>query len=272
MEIPDGPRAAEILTATLAPRPFVVAIFRNGSTVVGAGQPGSDVDFTVILRRKSDRAKTLALLRGRLEYLGLDHGVPTFRGRRRIGVVLLARSTVEGILRSLYRTPESLLELQGVVQHKIVEAAAVHDPRGVLPRYQRRATAYPARIQRAVFAKAIRSLEVAYRDWGTRNEFHFAASLPPILEAICVALYARNRRLFMVPGKRLHRDLRTLRPDLEEDLRGLVRSGGSARSRREGREILGGIVDRLRTGFPPLESRRGDYRKSRSPVARVRGA
>ena len=236
------------LRSIFSSRSWVSAIFLNGSTVAGTDQSGSDVDFTVIVSRPADRARALGLLRRRFgyRYLGLDHGVPTFRARRKIGVVILDRGTVDRWLGRLYRSPEDLRNLQGVIQHKIVEAVAVHDPQGVLPRFQKRATAYPARIRRVVLSEALRLLDEAYRNWGSRNEFNYVSELPSLLTEICTALYARNRRLFMVPFKRLHVDLKGLRPNIEREMYRLVRSGRTARTRAQARMTLGRILEKLR--------------------------
>lgn len=238
------------LRSLLSSEPWVMAVFRNGSTVVGTDQPGSDVDFTVLVREPRDRARALALLKRRFRFLGMDHGVPTFAGRRKIGITLLDRATVEDLLRHLYRSPEDLLERQAAVQHKIVEAVAVHDPQGLLKVFERRAAAYPRRIRRAVVARSLRSLETAYGEWGFRNEFQYAVEMPRIIEDICLNLYARNGRLMMMPLKRIHKDVRELKPDIGADLLRLVRGGRTARSRSRGKQALGRILTRLRADPP----------------------
>lgn len=241
-------RVSDRLNAALSPQSWLVAIFHNGSTVAGTDQSGSDVDFTIIVRRSKDRGRVLQVLKHRFgyRYLGLDHGTLSFRDRRKVGITVVDRPTVDRWLRRLYRGPEDLLALQGVVQHKIVEATSIYDPQGLLAKYQQRVNAYPIRIQKAVFSQATKSLETVYENWGSRNEFHFAAELPSLLENICIALYALNRRLFMVPYKRLHVDLTTLRPNIQVELYRLVRSGRSARSRTEGRKVLQTILRKLR--------------------------
>lgn len=244
-------RVIDRLKAALSPQPWVVAILHNGSTVAGTDQPGSDVDFTVIVRQARDRGKVLGLLQQKFgyRYLGLDHGTLSFRARRKIGIAVADRPTVERWLRCLYQTPEDLLELQGVVQHKIVEAVPVYDPHELLANYQREVGTYPDKIRKAVSSQAIKSLEAAYENWGSRNEFNFVSELPPLLENICIALYALNRRLFMVPYKRLHADLTTLRPNIEAEMYRLVRSGRSARSRIEGKKVLRRIIRKLRAAM-----------------------
>lgn len=243
-------RAENRLRAALSPHPWVLAVFRNGSTVAGTDRPDSDVDFTVIVARTNDRPKVLGVLKRGFgyRYLGLDHGTLAFRDRRKIDITVLGRPTVENWVRRLYRSPENLLELQHVVQHKVVDAVPVYDPQRLLAGYQRKTRAYPQRIRKAVVAKAVESLDAALEDWGSRNEFQFVLGLSPILENICLALYARNRRLFMVPGKRLHVDLRRLRPNIEPEMRRLVRGGRSARSREEGKRSLAIIIRRLSVG------------------------
>ena len=236
------------LTAALSSRTWVLAILNNGSTVAGTDQRESDVDFTVIVRRSADRARTLRLLRRGFSYryLGLDHGVPSFSDRRKIGVLILERAAVERWLRLLYRSPKDFLELEGTVQHKIVEAVGIFDPRGLLETYQAKVAAFPRRIRRAVVSHALETLDTAYENWGFRNEFQYTAQLASLLENISIALYTRNCRLFMLPFKRLHADLPQLKPNIEGEMRRLIRGGRSVESRRDGRRALRSIIQKLR--------------------------
>jgi len=203
----------------------------------------------VVVRQARDRTTVLRVLRRRFRYLGLDHGVASFAGRRKLGITILDRASATRLLRRLYRSPEDFLESQGVVQHKIVEAIAIYDPGGLLPRYQALADAYPQPVRRAVFRGAIRSLEATYEEWGWRNEFHYASDLPSILDSVCLALYARNRRLFMTAFKRLPKDLKELTPNLEAQVYRLARGGRSERSRRAARGVLKQILRKTRQGW-----------------------
>lgn len=81
-----------------------------------------------------------------------------------------------------------------------------------------------------------------------RNEFNDAFELSSILKALCLALYDRNRRLFMLPLKRVHRDFKELKPDIEAEVLRLARNGRTVRSRREGRVALRQIIRKLRSG------------------------
>jgi len=247
--LPGPARAAgQRLYDVLSPRPWVAAVFHNGSTVAKTDQPESDVDFTVVVQGRGAEARTLRLLKTqfRYHYLGLDHGVPSFRARRNLGIVIVDRPTIEDWLARLYRSPEDFLDLQGVVQHKIVEAVPIFDPDHLLDRYQARARAYPRRMQKAIFSRAMNSLGTIYGNWGFRNEFHYVTELPALVENISQALYARNRRLLMFPFKRLHVDLAGLKPNLEGELYRVVRGGRSARNRAESRNVLKRVIRRLR--------------------------
>jgi len=64
-------RVALRIASALSDEPAVLAVFLNGSTVAGTDQHDSDRDFTVIVRRRGDRAAALRLLRRRFRYLGL---------------------------------------------------------------------------------------------------------------------------------------------------------------------------------------------------------
>jgi len=51
------------INGLLAREKGVVAIFNNGSSVVGLESPGSDLDFVVILNRSNNERKIVRLLR-----------------------------------------------------------------------------------------------------------------------------------------------------------------------------------------------------------------
>jgi predicted nucleotidyltransferase len=242
-------RVGKRLEAILSRKPWVLAIFLAGSTVAGTNRPGSDLDFTVIVRREGNREDALRLLKRHFRFQVLDHWVATFAGRPKPDIAIIDRPSVERLLRLLYRSPEDFLRVRNFVQHKIVEAAPIYDPQRLLVKYQAEAAAFPGRIQRGVYRRAIRSLADAYENWGYRNEFNFAFELPSILDAIGLALYTRNRRIFMLPFKRLHKDLKELKPNIELEVYRLARSGRSERSRRQGREVLKRIIRKLGSGI-----------------------
>jgi predicted nucleotidyltransferase len=242
-------RVSEQLKAALSREPRVLAIFRNGSTVAGTDQPGSDLDFLVIVQRKTDRGRALKRLKQHFRFLSVYDWCASFAGRRKPDITIFDRPSVDRLLRLLYRSPDDLVKVQNTVQHKIVEAVPIYDPLGLLEKYQAKASAYPERIRRAVFDRAIRSLRNAEENWESRNELNFAFDFSTILEAICTALYARNRRLLMLPFKRLHRDLKELRPNIESEVYRLARSGRSGRSRQEGRAVLKRIIRKLTSGM-----------------------
>jgi predicted nucleotidyltransferase len=242
-------RVATRLKAILSRKPWVLAIFVTGSRVAGTAQPGSDLDFAVIVRRKSNREETLRVLKRHFRFLVLDHWVATFAGRPKPDIAIIDRPSMDRLLRLLYRSPQDFLRVRNFMQHKIVEAAPIYDPQRLLVTYQAKVATFPGRIQRAVYRRAIRSLTDAYENWGYRNEFNFAFELPSILDAIGLALYTRNRRLSMLPLKRLHKDLKLLKPNIESEVYRLARSGRSDRSRREGRAVLKRIIQRLGSGI-----------------------
>jgi hypothetical protein len=242
-------RVGEQVKAALSREPRVLAIFRNGSTVVGTDQPGSDLDFTVIVRSKSDRGKALTLLKQRFRFLNVHDWCASFAGRRKPDITILDRPTVDRLVRLLYRSADDFVKAQNTVQHKIVEAVPIYDPLQLLDNYRTKAAAYPERIRRAVFNRAIRSLKISEQNWESRNELNFAFDFSSVLEAICAALYARNRRFVMLPFKRLHKDLKELRPNIETEVYRLARSGRSARSRQEGRRLLKRIIGKLTSGM-----------------------
>ena len=236
------------LKTILSDKLYVLAIFNNGSSIVGTDLPQSDVDFTIVVKSKSDINKTLSLLKKNLKFLGVYHEVPHFEFKKKLGICIYDKQTMDFFVNILYKSKKDFLQWQKVLQHKIIEAIPVYDPKDLLKRYQAKINSYPKRIQNAVFTDAMRELQEIYKEWkdyGFRNEFNFIFQLPEIMKQICLALYSKNKRLFMLPYKRLHKDLKELQPNIEKEMYYLIQGTHSKKNLEEKRRTLKKIIDKL---------------------------
>ncbi|MCL5429968.1 MAG: nucleotidyltransferase domain-containing protein [Candidatus Marsarchaeota archaeon] len=234
------------IKSCLADKQYTIAIFNNGSTIAGTETNDSDIDFTVLVKSKADVNRALKLLKTSIKFVFIDHGVPTFKfNGKRIGVTIWEKRKADYFVNSLYKSSKDLLEWQGTVQHKIVEAIPVYDPENLLKLYQNRVSKYPQRIQSVVYSNAINTLDSIYNGWAFRNEFHFAFELPTIIETICLAIYSKNRRLYMRPFKRAHKDLKELKPNIEKEMYFLVSGTNSKKNRDSKKRVLKKIINKL---------------------------
>ena len=224
---------------------YVMAILNNGSSVAGTDLPESDIDFTIIVKNKEYVNKALNLLKKNIKFLGVEHEVPYFEFKKKLGICVYDKKTMDSFVKILYKSKDDFLQWQKVIQHKVVEAVPIYDPGNILKAYQKRVGMYPRRIQRAVFSDSIGYLKDVYEEWNFANEFNFIFHLPEIIENICLALYSKNRRLFMIPYKRLHKDLKELKPNIEKEMYFMVRGNNSKKNREEKKQVLKHIIDKL---------------------------
>lgn len=217
-------KSSDLLKTVLGLDPAVKAVFLSGSWAAGAAAPGSDIDFTVLVRHADSIPAVEATIGQVLTPAGHTRGVPEydFAGAR-VSISVMPKHDADSWVDHAFVSWEDLLDIQGVLQHKFVEARPVIDPDGVLTGYQRQLAEYPESLADEVVSVSTRYLKDEYvDDWGFRSVFHYSFLLGDILEHVGQAVYARNRRFYMPPLKRLHRDLPSLVPDISDELLELV--------------------------------------------------
>jgi len=217
-------QAADRLLEALAAEPALVALFLGGSHAAGTATPASDVDVTVLVDDEAAIEQALERLGDEFTLLGTFHEVPHFRcGPSRLAVCAYHRGWVDGWVAHAFRSPDDLLQWQGWLQHKIVDAVALHDPDDLLRGYQQHLRTYPVALADEVAADALDHLQSEHLDGGGfRSIYHFAYCLCDLLEHLGIALFARNRRFYAPPLKHWPRQLASLQPPLEEALQQLV--------------------------------------------------
>ncbi len=235
------------LRDALASDPRVEAVFHNGSHVVGVASPDSDLDFTLLVRAEGQEAPVQQRLAGVFAFQGLVHEVAQYDHKgTRLACTVLPTSALSGMVEGVFHSREELLAYQGTLQHKVVEAVALHDPGGLLALWQARLSQYPDALAEEVVVRATDYLQCEYlEDWGFRSPFHYCYALQDLLHHLGVALYAHNRRFFMPPLKRWPHDLPSLRPNLERELADLI-EGRTEESYARPRAALELLVQKLR--------------------------
>ena len=229
-------QVAELVKAVLTPEPEVEAVFLSGSYAAGAEAPDSDIDFTVLTEHHAD---------------GYTHGVPEYvYSGKRLCVSIVPRPDAEAWIDHVFFSWEELLDYQGFLQHKFIDAVPVLDPLSLLADHQRRLSDDPDDVTRDVVVHALQHLKEEYLDdWHFRSVFHFAYCLGDVLERVGQAIYACNKRIYSPPLKRLHRDLPTLEPDISADLARLA-SISPADDLETQRIALATIVNKLWKATP----------------------
>lgn len=237
------------LKSVLIKFPKLIAIFNNGSTIVGTDTPESDIDFTIIVKNKNDISKVLSILKKNFKFLGIDHEVPLFKYKKReLAICVYDKKTMDFFVNVLYKSKDDFLRWQDTLQHKIIEAIPIYDPQKLLSKYKKKVLLYPTKIQKEVFSDSIKALKEIFEEWTNyrfKNEFNFIFHLPEILEKICLAIYSKNKKLFMIPYKRLDKDLKELKPNIEKEIYFLVKGTNSKKNLEEKKRILKKIIIKL---------------------------
>lgn len=230
---------------------FVEAIFINGSVIAGTETPNSDIDFTVLVKnRNKDTEKVVKVLSKFIPFDCIEHEVHHFNyEKKRVAFTILGTKDMNFISNKLFDSKDILLKFQNVVQHKIIEAKEVYDPKNFLGLYKARVSDYPEKIRKEVIKNTLKELSKIHKEWeddGFRNSFNFVFNLPEVLEKICIVLYAKNKRFLMLPFKRLHKDLKTLKPNLEKEMYFLVDRPNTKQNIEKKIKILSRIILKLK--------------------------
>lgn len=234
--------------------PEVFAIFNNGSSVVGLNTDHSDLDFVIILRDEKDRRKILSLIRKNFRIIkNNEHPDVEIEEQydilgSRVDFTLISKKDIDYKINSFYNSIDNFLEFQHFIKHKIIDSVAIYDPKKYLPKWKKIVEKYPKKFMKEVFDSRIRAIKEGLYYWencGFRNEFQFGFEQWEIMEAICQAIYAKNNRLFMLPYKRVHNDLKELRPNIEKEMYKLVRGVNNPRTIMKKQKIVKKILGKL---------------------------
>ena len=238
----------------LSKEPEVLAIFNNGAAVVGMAALGSDVDFVVILKNDRDEGKIIKVISKNFKVIKNEDD-PNVNVEeqwdilgKRCDFCFRSKNEMDKKVNTFYDSKSNFLELQHFLKHKIVDAVAIYDPKNLLNSYQKKIKKYPNKILNQVIKDSIQSLKENLYYWnhhGFRNEFQFNFEMWDVIREICHALYAKNKRLFMLPYKRLHKDLKELKPNIEKEMYALVRGINTPQNIAKKAKILKKIIEKL---------------------------
>ncbi|MBT7102655.1 hypothetical protein HN935_04050 [archaeon] len=247
-------KICEEIRKVLSGEKEVLAIFNNGSSVVGLDTLGSDVDFVAILKKGEDEKRVLKILRKTFRTfkneenpeVDVEEQFDVFG--RRADVTFISLKDMENKINSFYKKKENLLELQHFIKHKIIDSVAVYDPGKFLVKWKKEIERYPKKIFDEVFNYSIKSIKENLFYWKHhqfRNEFQFCFEEWEMIEPICRAIYAKNRTLFMLPYKRLSTDLKMFKPNIEKEMYGLIKGTNTPTIIKKKIKIVERILDKL---------------------------
>jgi hypothetical protein len=210
----------------------VLAVFNNGSSIVGMDTPSSDLDFVVIMKTDKDENKIAKILRKNFGVFKNEEN-PEIEVEeqfnvlgRRADFTFISIKGMEEKVNKFYKNSANFLELQHFIKHKLVDSVAVYDPNKLLNKWKKIVESYPKKIMEDVFNSQIISIKenlFYWRHHKFRNEFQFGFEYWDVMKAICQAIYAKNNHMFMLPYKRIHNDLKELNPNIEKEMYQLVR-------------------------------------------------
>lgn len=232
----------------------VLAIFNNGSSVVGMNSPDSDLDFVIILKRDKDDNKIIKILRKNFRTfkneenpeIDVEEQFDIFGTR--VDFTFISKKRVEEKVNDLYKSKDNYLDLQHFIKHKVVDAIPIYDPDNFLIMWKKEVERYPKNIMKEIFNSQIYSIKEELFYWknhGFRNEFQFAFEQWDLIKAICQALYAKNNMMFMLPYKRIHNDLDNLKPNIKKEMYQLIRGKNTPRMIKQKIKIVEKILSKL---------------------------
>ena len=153
------------INGLLAREKGVVAIFNNGSSVVGLESPGSDLDFVVILNRSNNERKIVRLLRDNFKVIKNEDN-PEIEIEeqfdvlgRRADFTFITREDMDKKVNDFYKSKDNFLDSQHFFKHKIVDAVAIYDEAKLLVGWKKKVEKYPKKIIKEVFDSQIVSIK-----------------------------------------------------------------------------------------------------------------
>lgn len=232
----------------------VLAIFNNGSSIVGMDSPGSDLDFVAILKEDKHEKRIIKLLRKSFKVFKNEEN-PDIEVEeqfdilgRRADFTFISKKKMEEKVNNFYKSKEYFLELQHFIKHKIIDSVAVYDPNKLLTKWKKESEKYPKRFMKEVFDSQLDSIKEELFYWqnhGFRNEFQFTFEQWDVMKYICQALYSKNNRMFMLPYKRIHNDLKELKPNIEKEMYQLVRGENTPKMINKKIKLVKKILNKL---------------------------
>lgn len=235
-------------------QPEVLAIFNNGSSIVGQDDEGSDMDFVIVLKKSSDEKKIRKLFRKKYKILKNEED-PDIEVEeqyevlgKRVDPTIISKKEIENKVYGFYTSIDNYLNYQHFIKHKIVDSISIFDKEKLLPIWKKEVEKYPKKFMKEVVNSQIISIKenlFYWRHHKFRNEFQFGFEFWDVMKAICQAIYAKNNRMFMLPYKRIHNDLKELKPNIEKEMYQLVRGENTPEMIKKKSKIVEKILSKL---------------------------
>jgi len=232
----------------------VLAIFNNGSSIVGQDDEGSDMDFVIVVRKSEEEKKIRELFRKRYKILKNKED-PDIEVEeqyevlgKRVDPTIILKKEIEKKVYGFYSTIDNYLNYQHFIKHKIVDSISIFDKENSLSIWKKEVEKYPKKFMKDVVNSQIVSIKenlFYWRHHKFRNEFQFGFEFWDVMKAICQALYAKNNRMFMLPYKRIHNDLKELKPNIEKEMYQLIRGENTSEIIKNKSKVVEKILSKL---------------------------
>jgi hypothetical protein len=167
---------------------------------------------------------------------------------KRVDPTIISKKEIEKKVYGFYASIVNYLNYQHFIKHKIVDSISIFDKEKLLPIWKKEVEKYPKKFMDDVFKSQIISIKENLFYWKNhkfRNEFQFGFEYWDVMKAICQALYAKNNRMFMLPYKRIHNDLKELKPNIEKEMYQLVRGENTSEMIKKKSKIVERILTKL---------------------------
>ena len=166
----------------------------------------------------------------------------------RADFTFISKKEMNNKINDFYKSVDNFLELQHFVKHKIIDSVGIYDSQKFLDQWKKQAEKYPKEFMKKVFDSQIYSIkeELFYWEYHCfRNEFQFGFEQWDLMKAICQALYSKNNKMFMLPYKRIHNDLKELKPNIEKEMYQLARGKNTQKRINKKIKIVKNILEKL---------------------------
>ncbi|MFH0905742.1 MAG: hypothetical protein V1824_00210, partial [archaeon] len=216
-----------------------------------------DIDYTIIIKNKNQVINTIKKMSKKLNFIDIEKGdsikskyisVHFLINNKLVDIAFFYKDNMDKFVNCLYKSKDNFLKYQHMLKHKIIDSIAVYDPNNLLISYKTKVNKFSKNITEKVYNDSMNCLKenlYAWKSQDFRNQFHFSYELQEIILNICLALYVKNKKLFMLPYKRLHKDLKLLKPNIEKEMYFLINGNNSKNQISKKIKTLEKIINKL---------------------------
>ena len=226
---------------------YVELFCMMGSVAEGTDTKESDIDFYVLLKNLKYKSHFLSQVSSILKTYGEQKHYFVYN-EKRISIHIHSTSEINAKINDLFRDKKTFLDNEWVARGYVIEAIPIYNPKNIFEKYQKKVSNYPQRIKKQIIKENLSFLgtSIHYLKRGIRSPYYLIECLGDELKAIYRIIYALNEEYYLVSAKRVHNDLKHLKPDIKSEMDFIVKETNTQPKMNKKLEFLQKIYNKLK--------------------------